>query len=101
MSPMDDQLRRLFRAARPMAEAPDFAAPFGLETRVLAAWRERRSRSGMFWSEAQLVRGMVLAVVLALVSLLPEITSSSAASANPYSDFQQLADSTLTTDDSP
>jgi hypothetical protein len=36
-----------------------------------------------------------------LVSLLPEITSSSAASANPYSDFQQLADSTLTTDDSP
>jgi hypothetical protein len=100
MNPIDDQLQRLFRAARHTAEAPDFAVPFGLETRVLAAWRAGRTAGG-FWNEGQLVRGMVLAVVLALASLLPEMTTASATTANPYTDFQQLADSTVSTDETP
>ena len=90
MNSPDDQLERLLKAA---AQAPARIvdnAPFGLETRVLAAWREGRAG---FWSPVFLLRGLLLALVVMLASLLPLAEKS--ASANPASDYLQLADSTV------
>ena len=40
MNRIDEQLGRLFRSAAQVQPGAIPAAPYGLETRVLAAWRE-------------------------------------------------------------
>jgi len=77
MNPLDDQLNRLFRAAQ-QAPSPDLAPPpFGLETRVLAAWREAAKKPVGFWDTAVLTRGLILAGVIMAVSFLPALNSGS------------------------
>jgi hypothetical protein len=95
MSPHEDQIDRLLRAAglAPAAEVPA-AVPFGLETRVLAAWRE--SRSPGFWSTPLLLRGLTLASIIMALCLWPAVTQ--AQKSTPETDTLQLADSTLQMD---
>jgi hypothetical protein len=77
MNPTDDQLNRLFRAAQ-NAPSPDLAPPpFGLETRVLAAWRGAAKAPATFWDSAVLTRGLILAGIIMAVSILPALNSSS------------------------
>ncbi len=46
MNPIDEQIERLLRAAGwAPPEAVPSSPPFGLEARVLAAWREGRAPS--------------------------------------------------------
>ena len=99
MNPIDDQLQRLFRAARE-PDAAGLVPPFGCETRLLASWRAARSGPAAFWSPTLLVRGMVVAALIMAASFLPALTSASTSS-SPFSDFLQLADSTVTSDESP
>jgi hypothetical protein len=99
MNPMDDQLNRLFRSAQ-RVPSPEIAPAFGLETRVLAAWRESAGGSSAFWDMAVLVRGLVVAALIAMACFLPAINSISSDS-GPFSDVVQLTDSTLPSDDSP
>jgi len=104
MNPLDDQLDRLFRAAgkvRP-GEAP--APAFGLETRVLAAWRSAHATAETgFWDMTILVRGLIVASLIMVISFWPALKSSSSETTptTPYADFAQLADSTVASDDSP
>ena len=77
MNPLDDQLNRLFRAAQ-QAPSPELARPpFGLETRVLAAWRGAGKAPVAFWDSAVLTRGLILAGIIMAVSILPALNSSS------------------------
>jgi len=100
MNPLDDQLNRLFRAAR-HAPSPEIAPPFGLETRVLAAWREASARPGTFWDGALLIRGLILAGVITMACWLPALNSTTKES-GPFADVVQLTDSTLpSSDESP
>lgn len=99
MNPIDDQLNRLFRAAQ-SAPAPDLAPPFGLETRVLAAWREASAAPVAFWDMTVLTRGLILAGVIMAACFLPALNSTSANS-GPFADVVQLTDSTLASDESP
>ena len=109
MNPLDDHLNRLFRAAAQgsMAQArPDLVsvAPFGLETRVLAAWRAARSvetavEAG-FWDMTLLVRGLILASLIMAVSFWPALTSADSTT-NPFAEFLQLTDSTVPPDEAP
>ncbi len=99
MNPIDDQLNRLFRAAQ-NAPAPDIAPPFGLQTRVLAAWREASAAPASFWDGALLVRGLILASVIMAACFLPALTSTSSNS-GPFADALQLTDSTVSSDESP
>jgi len=97
MNPLDDQLNRLFRAAQ-NAPAPEIAPPpFGLETRVLAAWREARQAPAAFWDTAVLTRGLILAGVIAAVSFLPAL-STHTASTSTIADEVQVADSGVDAD---
>ena len=95
MNPLEDQIERLLRAAG-MAPVPDAAspAPFGLETRVLAAWREGRVPG--FWSTPLLLRGLVLATIIMGLCLWPAVTQTQ--KSTPEADTLQLADSTLQID---
>ena len=95
MNPIEDQIERLLRAAG-MAPTTDavFAAPFGLETRVLAAWREG-SAAG-FWNTPLLLRGLVLATVIMGLCLWPAVTQTQ--KSTPEADTLQLSDSTLQID---
>jgi hypothetical protein len=88
MSNIDDQLERLFRAAAKPSKA-EFIPPYGLETRVLAAWRE--SDAFHFWSTPLLLRGLFVAGAIMALSLLPMLETK----ATPDADYLQLADSTL------
>ncbi len=99
MNPIDDQLNRLLRAAG-RAPAPDLAPPFGLQARVLAAWREggNTAASG-FWDAALLVRALICAMAIMAVCLIPALTTLTANSA-PYSDTEQLNDSVVVTEES-
>lgn len=99
MNPIDDQLNRLFRAAQ-NAPSPEIAPPFGLETRVLAAWREAAKAPGAFWDMRVLTRGLILAGVIMAACVLPALTSVTSES-GPFSDVVQLTDSTLPSDESP
>jgi hypothetical protein len=99
MNPIDDQLNRLFRAAR-HAPGPDLAPPFGLETRVLAAWRESSMAPAAFWDMQLLLRGLILAAVIMTACFLPALNSSTSES-GPFADVVQLTDSTLPSDESP
>jgi hypothetical protein len=97
MNRIDDQLGRLFRAAgRPEAAA---VPPYGMETRVLASWREAAQAPSGFWDTRLLVRGLVVATALMALSLWPAVQGSS--SGSPVSDYLQLADLTVQTDSSP
>jgi hypothetical protein len=98
MNRIDHQLSRLFRAAI-LPNAGPVPAPFGMEARVLAAWREAALPSDVFWDMGLLIRGLIVATVLMVLSLWPAMQSQS--SGNPVSDYQELADSTLLVDSSP
>jgi hypothetical protein len=99
MNPIDDQLNRLFRAAQ-QAPAPDLAPPFGLETRVLAAWREAATKPAGFWDMTVLTRGLILAGVIMAACFLPALKADLGES-TPFADVLQLTDSTLPSDESP
>ena len=99
MNPLDDQLNRLFRAAQGGPE-PLSAPPYGLETRVLAAWRAARVTEAGFWDMTLLVRGLILASLIMAVSFWPVLTSSDSTS-NPFAEYLQLTDSTIPADDAP
>ncbi len=102
MNPIDDQLNRLFRAAGKVQPAPLAEPAFGLETRVLAAWRSAQSRDGGVWDMGLLVRGLIVACVIMVISFVPALNSSSSeSSTNPFADYLQLTDSTVSSDDSP
>jgi hypothetical protein len=96
MNPLDDQLDRLFRAARSAAPAPDAAPPYGMETRVLAAWRAAGPAQAGLWDMAVLVKALIVASIIMAISLWPALNTTTTAS-DPYSDYQQLADSTAPT----
>ena len=104
MNPLDDQLNRLFRAAAQAQPDPVFAPAYGLETRVTAAWRaahsvETATGSG-FWDMMLLVRGLVVASLIMVVSFWPALNSAES-TANPFADYLQLTDSTVPSDEAP
>ena len=100
MNSFDDQLERLFRTAA-KAPLPQVASPaFGLETQALAAWREGQSSGAGFWDMTLLVRGLILASLIMAISLWPAFKSSEGTT-NPFSEYLQLADSTVPSDDAP
>jgi hypothetical protein len=93
MKPQDRDLERLFRAASSVP-VPALSSPaFGLEARVLAAWRTSRGGASL-WDMGVLVRGLALAGVLMVVSIWPAVSQS--ASTDTDSSLQ-LADSTVQT----
>jgi hypothetical protein len=101
MNPLDDQLDRLFRAAGKVRPAAVPEPAFGLETRVLAAWRAGQGRESGIWDVALLMRGLIVASVIMALSFLPALKGSSETSISPFADFVQLTDSTVSSDDSP
>jgi hypothetical protein len=97
MNPIDDQLNRLFRAAQ-NAPSPEIAPPpFGLETRVLAAWRDAGRAPAAFWDMGVLTRGLVLAGLIMAACVVPAISSTSSSSSSASEDLQ-MADSGVDTD---
>ena len=97
MNPVDDQLNRLFRAAAQGRPEPVFTPSYGLETRVMAAWRAAQSAETGFWDMTLLVRGLILASLIMAVSFWPALNST----ANPFAEYLQLTDSTIPSDDAP
>ena len=97
MNPIDDQLNRLFRAAQ-NAPVPGIAPAFGLETRVLAAWRGAGKAPVAFWDSAVLTRGLILAGVIMAVSILPALNSSTVSTASVVGDEVSSADSSVDAD---
>jgi len=97
MNPIDDQLNRLFQAAAQGQPNPIPAPAYGLETRVMAAWRAAQVETS-FWDMALLVRGLILASLIMAVSFLPALTSAES-TANPFAEYLQLTDSTISSDD--
>ena len=98
MNPIDDQLDRLFRSAAQARSGPVSEAPFGLETRALAAWRSARSTETGFWDMALLVRGLIVAGVIMAISFVPALNSTQTTT-DPFADYLQLTDSTVSSDD--
>ena len=102
MNSLDDQLNRLFRSAAQGRAESLAVPPYGLETRVLAAWRAAGRAPAGFWDMTLLMRGLILAGVLMAVSFWPALTSATTTvSSNPFADFLQLTDSTVPSDDAP
>lgn len=103
MNPLDDQLDRLFRAAGKVRPGAIPEPAYGLETRVLAAWRSAQTVETGIWDMAILMRGLIVAGAIMVISFLPALKSSGSAetTTTPYADFVQLADSTVSSDDSP
>ncbi len=97
MNPIDEQLDRLWRAAR-QTPAENLAPPFGLEARVLAAWRESSASAG-FWDSSVLVRALIGSAVIAAVCLVSALTTT-ATNTTPFAETMQLSDSTLTSEES-
>jgi hypothetical protein len=95
MNRSDEHWRRLFRAAREHAAPAAWPIPFGLETRVVAAWRERETAD--FWTTPLLVRGLALAALIMALSVCPLLTRTT----NPFSESLQLVDSAATVDVTP
>jgi hypothetical protein len=93
MNSIDEQLDLLFRAAG--ARSIDTVPPFGLGTRVLAAWRAVKPVN--LWSTALLLRGLLIACVIMVLSFLPLFQKDS----DPISDYVQLADSALQVSSTP
>jgi len=105
MNPIDDQLNRLFQAAAQGIAAkavPEstHAPAYGLETRVMAAWREVHKGGTGFWDVALLTRGLIVAGVIMAASFLPALQSANTTS-SPFADYLQLTDSTVASDDAP
>jgi hypothetical protein len=105
MNPSDDQLNRLFRAAAQggMAQGrpdPVSAPAYGLETRVMAAWRAAQSIETGFWDMTLLMRGLILAGLIMAVSFWPALNSGESTT-NPFAEYLQLTDSTVASDDAP
>jgi hypothetical protein len=100
MNPLDDQLDRLFRAAGKVRPGPVPEPAYGIETRVLAAWRSAQSRESGILDMALLMRGLILASVIMAISLVPALKSSETTT-SPFADFLQLTDSTVSSDDAP
>ena len=100
MNPIDDQLNRLFRAATQARPDPVSAPAYGLETRVVAAWRASQAAEAGFWDMTLLVRGLILASLIMAVSFWPALSSTDTTT-NPFAEFLQLTDSTIPSDDSP
>ncbi len=101
MNRLDEQLSRLFRSAAQVQPDTAAVAPFGLETRVLAAWRAGRQPVS-FWDTTVLVRGLIFASVIMALSFLPALTSTSSnasSAVNPFSEYLQLTDSTVSSDE--
>ncbi len=100
MNPIDDQLNRLFRAASRLTSDPVPAPPYGLETRVMAAWRTAAPFS--FWDTGLLVRGLIVAALIMSVSLWPTFHNATTAT-KPFSDSLHLAvaDTTVQLDSTP
>jgi len=95
MNPIDDQLNRLFRAAQ-NAPSPEVAPPpFGLETRVLAAWRESGKMPAAFWDGAVLTRGLIVAGILMAVSFLPALNSRTVSTSSVVADEVSSVDSSV------
>lgn len=69
MNPIDDQLDRLFKAAAQTRKAGLEAAPFVIETRVIAGWRAGLAAEGRDLLLAWFRRATVCACVLMLLSL--------------------------------
>ena len=105
MNLLDDQLDRLFRAAGKAVPETAPVPAYGLETRVLAAWRSANAGEIGVWDMGLLVRGLIVAGAIMVISLLPALKSSTSetttAATTPYADFLQLADSTVSSDDAP
>jgi hypothetical protein len=99
MNPIDDQLNRLFRAAKAAPE-PVSAPAYGLETRAMAAWRASRQSGTGFWDMALLVRGLIVAGIIMAVSFWPAWNNTQTAS-SPFADYLQLTDSTVASDNAP
>jgi hypothetical protein len=100
MNAIDEQLNRLFRAVRQIQPAPVSAPAYGLETRVLAAWRAAQAVETGFWDMTLLLRGLIVAGVIMAVSLWP-VLNSTETTTNPFAEYLQLADSTVPSDESP
>ena len=91
MNPIDERLSRLFRAVG-SPDAEPIVEPFGLEARVLAAWRE--SASMPLWDTAILMRGLTLASLIMIVSLWPALKETNSFDSSSL----QFADSSVQTD---
>jgi hypothetical protein len=100
MNPIDDQLNRLFRAARQGATSLGTEPAFGLETRVLAAWRTAQTREPGLWDMGLLVRGLIVAGVIMAISLVPALKTSESTT-SPFADYLQLADASVSSDEAP
>ena len=97
MSSPREQFDALLRAAASARrEEAITEPPYGLETRVVAAWRS--SRGTLLLEGGVLVRGLALAALLMAVSIWPAMTSLSS---NADSENLQLADSSVQTDWAP
>ena len=95
MNPIDHQLNRLFRAASQAKEKPLVTPPYGLETRVMAAWRSATPFG--FWDMGLLVRGLAIAALIMSISLWPTLrNNANTISTNPFSDSLQLVNSDTT-----
>ena len=92
MNPLDERLNRLFRAAALADTAPMAKPPFGLETRVLAAWRT--AQVAPMWETGILVRGLLLAGMIMVISVWPALQQKN----NFDSESLQFADSTVQAD---
>ena len=101
MNPLDDQLDRLFRAAGQARPGSGPAPAYGLETRVLAAWRAGQGRESGVWDVALLVRGLIVASVIMALSFLPALKSETETTSSPFADFVQLTDATVASDEAP
>jgi hypothetical protein len=99
MNPIDDQLNRLFRAAR-KTESVETPMPFGLETRALAAWRGSGRLDVGFWDMSVLVRGLVVAIVIMGASMWPALNKTTTTT-DPLSEYVQVSDTTLASDETP
>ncbi len=100
MSSIDEQIDRLFRAAGQVRPGPVSAPPFGFETRMLAAWRAASSAEIGFWDPGLLVKGLILACAIMAVSFVPAWNSTQTSS-NPFTEYLQLTDSTVPSDETP
>jgi len=89
-----DELMRAAAAAR--REEFSLEPAFGLETRVLAAWRS--SRGAPILETGVLVRGLVIAGILMLLSVVPAVERSNGSA---DSDVLRLADSSVQADYTP
>jgi len=92
MNHIEDQLNRLFRGAAQFVPEMEPTPPYGAETRMLAAWRAGETAG--LWDMSLLIRGLVLAGLIMGISLWPLMSQNT----NPFSDYLQLADSTIQLD---